>query len=284
MTQPRQTLRPPLRRVREAYVSITGAAYTPKAGDQIIGVNRAGIVTITLPTAQLRSGRVYTIKDESGSASSNNITIATEGAETIDGSATDTISEDYGAKAYYSDGSNWFTIQLLLAATVAHVNTTGRTADDHHDESHSHTGIANIGARAYHSANQSITHNTGTTLAFNSERWDTDTIHDTSSNNSRLTCKTAGKYTIVGQIEWDANSSSERLLKIRLNGSTTIALITSLPMGGALFDTTAQVVTTYDLAVNDYVELFVQQNTGGSLNIKAKANWSPEFSMIKIVG
>ena len=92
MTQPRQTLRPPLRRVREAFTAVTGAAYTAKAGDQIIGVNRAGTVTITLPTAQLRSGRIYTIKDESGDASNNNITIATEGSETIDGSATDGMS------------------------------------------------------------------------------------------------------------------------------------------------------------------------------------------------
>ena len=284
MTQPRQTLRPPLRRVREAYVSITGTTYTPKAGDQIIGVNRAGIVTITLPTAQLRSGRVYTIKDESGSASSNNITIATEGAETIDGSATDTISEDYGAKAYYSDGSNWFTIQLLLAATVAHVNTTGRTADDHHDESHSHTGIATIGARAYHSVNQSIPNSSGTAVALNSERWDTDSIHDNSTNNSRLTCKTAGKYIISGSIEWAANSNGERRLSIRLNGSTSIGFLALLPMGGAFLDMDMFVTTIYELAVDDYVELDVAQNSGGALNLVSKGNWSQEFSMIKIVG
>ena len=35
------------------------------------------------------------------------------------------------------------------------------------------------GARVYHNANQSISNTTVTALAFNSERWDTDTIHDT---------------------------------------------------------------------------------------------------------
>ena len=34
-------------------------------------------------------------------------------------------------------------------------------------------------------------------LSFDSERYDTDSIHDTVTNNSRLTCKTPGKYLIV---------------------------------------------------------------------------------------
>jgi hypothetical protein len=96
----------------ESYVSVSGATYAAKGGDRLIGVNRAGTVTVTLPTAQLRAGRTYTVKDESGAAATNNITVATEGSETIDGSATDIISEDYGSKAYYSDGSNWFTAPL----------------------------------------------------------------------------------------------------------------------------------------------------------------------------
>ena len=127
MTQPRQTLRPSLRPVLEAYVSVTGAAYAAKAGDRVIGVNRAGIVAITLPTAQLRPGRIYTVKDESGAAATNNITVATEGAETIDGSATDAIDVDFESKSYYSDGTNWFILpvtpdtntQLTLATTVS---------------------------------------------------------------------------------------------------------------------------------------------------------------------
>ncbi|MBA7658568.1 hypothetical protein ES703_66527 [subsurface metagenome] len=34
------------------------------------------------------------------------------------------------------------------------------------------------GARVYHDADQAIPHATGTMLSFNSERWDTDAIHD----------------------------------------------------------------------------------------------------------
>ncbi len=77
MVQPQETHCPPLRTVVEAYVSVTGATYAAKAGDQLIGVNRAGAVTVTLPIAQLRAGRIYTIKDESVAAATNNVTVAT---------------------------------------------------------------------------------------------------------------------------------------------------------------------------------------------------------------
>jgi hypothetical protein len=136
MVQPQETHRPPLRTAIESYVSVTGATYAAKAGDRLIGVNRAGTVTITLPSAQLRSGRTYTVKDESGAAASNNITVAIEGSETIDGSATDVIADNCGAKHYYSNGANWFEVPLLPAVAVAHSATTGQGTDDYHAEAH----------------------------------------------------------------------------------------------------------------------------------------------------
>lgn len=110
-----------------------------KGGDGIIGVNRAGPVTVTLRTAQLRAGRTCTLKDESGAAATNNITIATEGSETIDGAATDTIAGDYGGVTYYSDGTNWFTVPLLALprhtfashAAKTHSDLTGAGTDGH---------------------------------------------------------------------------------------------------------------------------------------------------------
>ncbi|MDP6549854.1 MAG: hypothetical protein QF659_07270 [Dehalococcoidia bacterium] len=144
MAQSQETHRPPARSVLETHVTVTAATYAAKAGDRLIGVNRAGAVTVTLPTAQVRPGRCYTVKDESGAAATNNITVATERSETIDGSATDTISENYGAKTYYADGSNWFTVPLLAVgshtlashSSEAHSELTGVGADDHHSEAH----------------------------------------------------------------------------------------------------------------------------------------------------
>lgn len=55
-----------------------------------------------------QAGRRFIIKDESGAARTYNITISTEGAETIDGADTVVISNAYGAITLYSNGSNLF--------------------------------------------------------------------------------------------------------------------------------------------------------------------------------
>jgi len=66
--------------------------------------------TVTLDTDHLQSGRTVVVKDEAGTAASaNNITIATEGSETIDGASTVSITANYGVARLYSDGTNWFT-------------------------------------------------------------------------------------------------------------------------------------------------------------------------------
>jgi hypothetical protein len=49
------------------------------------------------------------VKDESGGAQSNNITVTPQ-TGTIDGVASKVIGKNYGSFLFYSDGSNWFTI------------------------------------------------------------------------------------------------------------------------------------------------------------------------------
>ncbi|MHA1749533.1 MAG: hypothetical protein ACTSYF_12910 [Promethearchaeota archaeon] len=87
----------------------TATDYTT-AGETIIGVTDTSAArTITLASADCVAGRIIIIKDESGGAGTNNITVATQGTETIDGAATQTISTNYGVLRLYSDGNSWFT-------------------------------------------------------------------------------------------------------------------------------------------------------------------------------
>src|SRR6266498_542252 len=72
-------------------------------------------------------------------------------------------------------------------------------------------------------AAQTLTTSVPLSFVFASERFDTDAIHDNTTNNSRLTCKTAGVYQISGQVEYAANATGRRELLIRLNGTTPIA-------------------------------------------------------------
>ena len=68
--------------------------------------------TITIQTSDITSntGRIFIIKDEGGTASANPLTIATQGAETIDGQTTYTITDDYGWAWLLSNGTNLFVI------------------------------------------------------------------------------------------------------------------------------------------------------------------------------
>src|SRR3990167_8910278 len=64
------------------------------------------------------------------------------------------------------------------------------------------TTFGDFAARAYNDAAISLTSGTATIITLNQERWDTDTIHSTSSNTGRLTATTAGRYQIIGHIEF----------------------------------------------------------------------------------
>lgn len=137
------------------------------------------------------------------------------------------------------------------------------------------------GARVTHSAAQAIGTGAWATLAFNTERWDTHGLHDNAVNNSRLTCKTAGKYSIKGQARFDLNAAGKRSIMITLNGSTELCHNALLNLGAGTY-VSVNVETIYDLAVGDYVELEVYQDSGGDLNVTQRANQTPEFMMQRI--
>lgn len=93
----------------------TATDYTVLKTDQYIGVtSTASARIITLPNTGSSaligsSGQIWTIKDESGGAGTNNITITPNGG-TIDGSATFVINQNYGSADVMFDGTNYFLI------------------------------------------------------------------------------------------------------------------------------------------------------------------------------
>ena len=138
-----------------------------------------------------------------------------------------------------------------------------------------------IGCRVYNSSNISINNNTATALTFDSERYDTDTMHSTSSNTGRITIKTAGKYIIGATVEFAVNGTNIRQIYPQVNGSTIIA-VQSAPATSGTNQTRMVFNTIYSFAVNDYIELIAYQNSGGSLNVTVNGNYSPEFYAQKI--
>lgn len=85
--------------------------YTVLISDVLIAKTAigAGGDTITIPNnSTLRDGRSITIKDESKTAATKNITIVATGL-TIDGAANYVINTDCGKVTLYSDNTTWFT-------------------------------------------------------------------------------------------------------------------------------------------------------------------------------
>lgn len=80
------------------------------SGEQLLFVDTTGgEVTITLSSNDVHAGNEVVIIDAGGNASSNNIVVATESSETIDGEASIRINDENGAQRLATDGSNWFT-------------------------------------------------------------------------------------------------------------------------------------------------------------------------------
>jgi hypothetical protein len=141
------------------------------------------------------------------------------------------------------------------------------------------------GARVYHNAVQAVANTTDVVAALNTERYDNDTFHDTSTNNSRLTGGQIGKYAIFANCLFEANATGIRSLEILLNGSIVIAKdvqeATSANQQPYLSISTVYIFT----ATTDYVEMRVWQNSGGSLNLLAAtvtAYTNCEFSIVRL--
>jgi hypothetical protein len=145
-------------------------------------------------------------------------------------------------------------------------------------------GSTPIAARVYNDGDISISNGTWTILTFNSERFDTDAIHDTGSNTDRLTCKTAGKYQITGHVTFASNSTGLRYIALSANAAAGTGFIAPYTGAPALSgDVTSHSLTTLmDMVVGDYATLQVYQNSGGNLNVIYGPGYSPEFMMTRV--
>lgn len=133
--------------------------------------------------------------------------------------------------------------------------------------------------RVYNNANISVTDNTLTLVTFNSERFDTDTMHSTSVNTGRLTFTTAGLYMVGFHGRFPAgNDYSAAGAYIRANGSTYLAVNSGGRAVTGSTDLHIGVSTLYKFAAAEYVEFQVhQENTANTArNLEAVTNYSPE--------
>lgn len=93
-------------------VDASMSPFVPAAADTLLWVDTsAGPVTISLPTGASRNGRQLQIKDISGDAFTNNITLDPAPTETIDGLDPMLIDINYGGYTLYPKPSGGWTTQ-----------------------------------------------------------------------------------------------------------------------------------------------------------------------------
>ena len=156
----------------------------------------------------------------------------------------------------------------LIAATAN--DTPARLAVGNNGEtlvadSSTSTGLAWEGAitcAAISTTVFTIANATFTTLAFNSELWDTDAMHSTSTNTSRITVPKTGYYKIELQGIWQSNNNANRGARILKNGST---FYTQFQEAQNLGDLNYYYPYTMQLTAGDYIEVQMYQDSGTTL-------------------
>jgi hypothetical protein len=133
--------------------------------------------------------------------------------------------------------------------------------------------IARPFASVFRTAALSPATSTDTVVSWDGETEDNDAMHDLVTNPTRMTFKTAGLYRITYGFAFAANASGLRRGQLRLNGAGSPFTQTSMAATPAN-TFSAQGAVDWRMAANDYVELYVNQTSGGALAITTGAGFT----------
>jgi len=195
------------------------------------------------------------------------------GVAAANGSAATAIRSDSGIIAF--NASDPDPITFGQSGGPGSVNFASRI--DHLHAMEAEAG--SILCRAYNNASQSVADSTAVKLALNAEQLDTDSMHDTSTNNSRITFNTAGQY-LCGLNTLLGGGANHEKSYILLNNTTIIANNETTHAAGG--NIRQAVSTLYNFDEDDYIELVVYQNTGGSITAGYAAYASPILWAVRV--
>jgi hypothetical protein len=203
---------------------------------------------------------------------------------------------NYGSAGSYlrSAGSGspvvWSTLILPNAATANRLvyasasNTYGESANLTYDgtdfglgsgtrarmQSQNRFRFLNTMASVKMAGDQTLTTATVTTVNFGAEDVDTDVLHDNSSSNSRITVALTGKYIIGGVLNYAANGTGVRQIRLHQDGSATPIRISSIP-GMAGDNARPAAAWLVSASASAYFELKGYQDSGGDLTLSSSA-------------
>ncbi|MET7944333.1 hypothetical protein [Streptomyces sp. NPDC005302] len=138
--------------------------------------------------------------------------------------------------------------------------------------------------RGYQTSVQSLSDNTWTPLTLDTEQFDSDNGHSTSTNTSRYVVQVAGTYFVAGNSAFAANATGNRAVRIGVNGSPIIGsfakTLASTAAHSSGIATTAEVVCV----VGDYIEVMGLQSSGAALNTSSATDVACSLGLFWIAG
>lgn len=212
-----------------------------------------GAYTVTLPTAGSVAGKTYYIKNiDTGS---DDITIATNGAETIDGEASLVLYVYNDAIRIVSDGTNW---RIVADERIPHKCVLTRDAV------------------------QTISNTTNTEILFDAEGVDNAEMGlSDGTNGNSITIQRAGEYIVTA--DWtsqDTDANEYTRTYINVNGVAARVNQSRNVTANSLCTSTVTYTATF--AAGDYIDMWIQHNEGANMDTEAAADEQPRLTVVEV--
>lgn len=160
-----------------------------------------------------------------------------------------------------------------LAGSLGRVLLSGAGSVSHGNGEDPHCLVT----RSAGAGNQSINSGADTAIQFDEDTSDVHGMHDTVTNNTRVTIKEPGWYEATGCVRWAAGAGALRRIGFVLNGTTSLGYSDS---GAVTFHSAT--IPRRKYVTGDYIEMQVRQDTGGALNVVRDSPYSPSLSVVKV--
>lgn len=125
--------------------------------------------------------------------------------------------------------------------------------------------------RVAKSGDQSINDSSETSVTWNTDEYDTNNMHDTSSNTERLVATRAGLYQAIANINFDNDADNARVRSVTIYDASGNAIggNAGVQSDNDSFDTIVSASAIIPLAAGGWVRCAVFHDAGAALNINA---------------
>jgi hypothetical protein len=142
-----------------------------------------------------------------------------------------------------------------------------------------------VGCLTFKSGSQSLSNANQTYISFDQEVYDTNSIHDNSTNNGRLTVPSGngGYWFIYALGSYDTSTGGgNRMNSFIVNRTTEFGTYAVLNPANAAQRQEVLSFAVRNLSAGDYVELLCAQYSGGTINLNGGNENSSRFGMYRL--